>query len=61
MTPTRAREILEAGEAEGSYRKHMTPAEEDDVYNVWAAMDRSTSFKEVLEMIACGEDSCASG
>jgi hypothetical protein len=55
MTPARAREILESGKATGEYRKHMTPEEEDQVYDVWAAMERSTSFKEVLGMIARGE------
>jgi hypothetical protein len=57
MTPARAREILEAGKATGEYRKHMTPEEEDHVYDVWAGMQRSSSFKEVLAIIAA-ERSC---
>ena len=55
MTPERAREILEAGDAEGSYRKHMTPEEEDQVYDIWAGMERSSSFEEILMLIAKGE------
>jgi hypothetical protein len=52
MTPARAREILEAGNAAGEYRKHMTIEEEDHVYDIWSGMQRSSSFKEVLTMIA---------
>lgn len=55
MTPERAREILKAGKAERSYRKHMTSEEEDDVYDIWSRMERSSSFEEILMLIAKGE------
>jgi hypothetical protein len=56
MTPARAREILEAGKVSGEYRKHMTLEEEDQVYDIWSRLERSTSFREVLGMIARRED-----
>lgn len=52
MTPSRAREILEAGKATGEYRKHMTVEEQDHVYDIWSKMDRSSTFFEVLSLIA---------
>jgi hypothetical protein len=55
VTPDRAREILEAGREAGEYRKHMTVEEEDQVYDIWDRIQRSTSVKKVLEMIASGE------
>jgi hypothetical protein len=32
----------------------MTPVEVDVVYDIWAGMERSASFYEVLTLIAAG-------
>jgi hypothetical protein len=55
MTRERAKLILEVGEAAGEYRKHMSVEEENGVYDIWCRMERSSSFKEVLRMIAEGQ------
>ena len=55
MTPDRVAEILQLGNAAGEYRKHMTPEEVELVYDIWARMERSASFYEVLRLIAAGE------
>jgi hypothetical protein len=34
----------------------MSEEEEDQVYDIWSRLERSTSFREVLGMIARGED-----
>ncbi len=52
MISQRAREILEVCKAEGAYGKHTTLEEEDRVYDIWTGMERSSSLKEVLTLIA---------
>jgi hypothetical protein len=55
VTSDRAREILEAGESTGEYRKHMPVEEQDQVYDIWSKMQRSSTFFEVLSLIARGQ------
>jgi len=55
MTPERAEEILRAGEATGNFSQQMTPAELVELERVWSRMARSTSYQEVLTLIAAGE------
>jgi len=57
MTSERASEILRLCNPAGEYRKHMKPEEVDSVYDIWARMEQSTSFYEVLTLIAAGEAS----
>jgi hypothetical protein len=46
---------MEADSAAGEYRKHMTVHEVDQVFDIWSGLEGSTSFKEVLTMIAKGQ------
>ena len=56
MTPERAQELLGLGHQTGEYRKHMTDVEIELVYDIWAHMERSSSFGEVLTLIATGQN-----
>lgn len=55
MTPERADEIIRLGNVAGEYRKHMTEEEIDLFYDIWGRKERSTSFYEVLRLIAAGQ------
>ena len=55
MIRQRAAEILRVSNGAGNYRKHMTPEEVELVYGIWSRMERSTSFHEVLTVVAAGE------
>src|SRR4051794_19303989 len=52
MTSDRAREILETGEATGNFSQHMTPGEIAELERHWSRMARSTSYQELLTIIA---------
>ena len=51
MTPERAREILEFGNAAAEYRPHMTLDEIELLDDIWTRMERSSSYEEILRLL----------
>jgi hypothetical protein len=52
IAPERAREILNSGNIEGEFRKHMTDEEIEHVFEIWQQTGQSSSFYEILKLIA---------